>query len=246
MAEGSVDVIGPVDLPVRVTAGQRLEINKDAFVELKQSDKRALAKLRSVFSDKRSGVSDHPKSDRETLPSMPAKTERKPGRLGKDDAPDGSPRPLTELRGMVLDGRYADAESGLDEFLQLNPHNAAAWSLLGDCRRKQAKWGDALGAYREVINKGNASQSNRARYLAGVLAQDNLGDHERAEALFEAYLSQVSDGQSDNAAMMRLAISKIALGKRADARRLLNNIVASTRDDTVRRRAERLLEDTQE
>ncbi len=241
VAEGIVEVLAPKELPVRVTAGQRLKIDRDDYVELEEGDRTAMERLLSSHG----ATSEPPEKTPKRLPPQRARFGKGSRPAPAVPAPSRPTVPLSELRRMVLDHRFQEAEQALMQFVEAQPEHAAAWSLLGDCRRKQGKWADAFLAYEKVIEGGEPSQSNRARYLAGVLAQDHLVDHLQAEALFEAYLYH-SNGRSEDAAKIHLARSKIALAKRADARRLLSEVVAHTRDNASRERAEMLLDSIRE
>lgn len=101
---------------------------------------------------------------------------------------------------------------------------------------------EAVQAYEIELETGEPSQRRRAGYLAGVLAQDKLANHNPAEALFESYLSIDADNiSSDVDGMIRLARSKIALGKQAEAIKILSRVIAETNDNAARKRAQRLL-----
>lgn len=234
VAEGIVEVLAPRELPVRVTAGQRLRVDRDRYVELQEGDRKAVAELLSTreVSEERPKHIASPKHRVWKGRHRPAAVE---------PVPSHARCSMNELRRMVLERRFQEAEQGLMQVVEADPQHATAWSLLGDCRRKQGRWAEALAAYRKVIEGGEPSQSNRARYLAGVLAQDNLVDHLQAEALFEAYLFH-SNGASEDAVKIRLARSKIALAKRPEARRLLAEVIARSRDIPSRERARKLLD----
>jgi TolA-binding protein len=151
--------------------------------------------------------------------------------------------PIDAWRKLVASGRFIEAEGELTDYLESHPEDVAAWSLLADCRRKSGRWSDAVAAYLEVIDRGGRSEADRARYKAGVILQDRLGDHVAAARLFGEYLDGASGGALKPDAMLRRARSLVALGRGGEAKSLLERIVAAYPDLAAAESARRMLEE---
>jgi len=149
--------------------------------------------------------------------------------------------PIDAWRSLVAGGRFIEAEGELTAHLGSHPEDAAAWSLLADCRRKSGRWSDAVAAYLEVIDRASRSDADLARYKAGVILQDRLGDHVAAARLFGEYLDGSGGGALAPDAVLRRARSLVALGRRGEARELLERIVAEHPDLAAAESARRML-----
>jgi ferric-dicitrate binding protein FerR (iron transport regulator)/TolA-binding protein len=157
-----------------------------------------------------------------------------PPEVGADD-------PIDTLRDLVAAGRFIEAEGELTEHLQSQPGDTVAWSLLADCRRKSGRWSDAVSAYLEVIDRAGKSEADRARYKAGVILQERLGDHLAAARLFGEYLDGSGAGALAPDAVLRRARSLIAIGRGEEARALLERLVAEHPDVPAADAARRVL-----
>ncbi|MBW2276221.1 MAG: FecR domain-containing protein [Deltaproteobacteria bacterium] len=160
-------------------------------------------------------------ADRE-LPAESAVSGRTGGSRGDAVEPDGS---IATWREWVIQGRFDEAEYELESHLSRNASDAAAWSLLADCRRKTGRWGKAVEAYRHVFEHGSPNEANRARFVAGTILQDRLGDSRAAAELYGDYLA--SSGRKPLAAevLVRRARCLVDLGRRAAAIGLLEQVV---------------------
>jgi TolA-binding protein len=138
----------------------------------------------------------------------------------------------TDLRGValwrqwILEGKLKQAEDALHMHLRSHSIDTEAMSILADCRRKAGKYADALETYKNLIMIAGRKQANRARFKAGVLMQEQLGNHFGAASLFEEYLASSSGSPLLRAkATVRLARSLISLGEKARARKLLGQVM---------------------
>jgi tetratricopeptide (TPR) repeat protein len=128
-------------------------------------------------------------------------------------------------RQWVLQGRFGEAESALAGYLTEHPVDPEGYSLLADCQRKAGKYADAVETYKKLTVFASENQANRARFMAGVLMQENLKNHLGAAAIFDDYLSTGKGTPILRAkASVRLASSLIELGEFDRARQLLRRI----------------------
>jgi ferric-dicitrate binding protein FerR (iron transport regulator)/TolA-binding protein len=148
---------------------------------------------------------------------------------------------LQVWRELVASGRFVEAEGELTRYLDTHPDDTAAWSLLADCRRKSGRWNDAVAAYLELIDRASGSEAGLARYKAGVILQDRLGDHLAAERLFRAYLERSGSGALVPDAMVRRARSLAALGEEQSAARLLEQVIQAHEGSFAADAARRML-----
>jgi hypothetical protein len=145
-------------------------------------------------------------------------------------------------RSWIIDGRHEAAIREMEQYQKENADDTDAWSLLGDAYRKAHRWSEAIAAYRQVIDKAKPEQANRSRFLSGVLLQDQLGNQAEAAHMFEYYLEGLNTtGHLRATAMVRLAISYIALDKTNRARALLESVIQATPDTPAGRNAANLL-----
>ncbi len=129
-------------------------------------------------------------------------------------------------RQWVLEGRLTEAEDALHRHLKSHSIDTEAMSLLADCRRKAGKYNDALETYKKLMMIAGEKQANRARFKAGVLMQEQLGNHYGAANLFEEYLASNQGSPLLRAkATVRLARSLVALGEKARAKKLLDQVM---------------------
>jgi transmembrane sensor len=164
------------------------------------------------------------------------------GRSRSAPATAGSPAGLSVWREWIVEGRLGDAAAALDAHLGRQPGDTGAWSLLADCRRKQGRARAAIDAYAEVIERASAGEANRARYMAGSLAQDRLGDHAAAQRYFAAYLSAPGRKPLAAEAAVRRARSLLALGRDGEGRAVLERVLAEHAGTQAAATARRLLD----
>jgi hypothetical protein len=127
------------------------------------------------------------------------------------------------IRQWLIDGDTARAERALLARLAASPLESSSWWLLGETRRRAGQASEAVTAYRRVIELGNPSEANRARYQVALLLEERLGDAEGAITLYRAYLAR-SPRPLEAAAQLRLGR---LLGSRGDAaaRSILEELV---------------------
>ena len=246
VVEGIV-VVSRRDSPTwRVGGGQRLvaPLDRRASVEdLPAEDRAAVIDLLALWEAPAAGASRGDGSGSGGTPEPAGEISGAPARETAiaegggtgDRARDASSslageEPMDALRGLVANGRFIEAEGSIARHLESNPEDTVAWSLLADCRRKSFRWFDAVSAYLEVIDRSERSEADLARYKAGVILQDRLGEHRAAVRLFGEYLAGSGDGPLAPDAMSRLAKSLIALGEVERARSLLERVVAEHHD----------------
>jgi tetratricopeptide (TPR) repeat protein len=124
---------------------------------------------------------------------------------------------LELIREWILNASYGRAEKALKQRLSSDPRDTTALSLLAIC---QQKWGhpeQAVKTYERLVVLGSPEERNRARFRAGVILQERLGRHDRAIAMFEAYLKERGDRRA-NAAEARLRMAK-SFRRQGDHRR---------------------------
>jgi transmembrane sensor len=154
-----------------------------------------------------------------------------------------APPDLETLRRWVVDGRLTEAEAGLTALVARRPTDVEAWWTLGDCRRLDGRPAEAVDAYRRVIAIGPADQADLARLKAGALLQERLGRHADAVALYEEYLRGKGASSSLRAeVLVRCGRSLVALGRDADARPMLREVVERYPANPVAGEARALLE----
>ncbi|MDX2454746.1 tetratricopeptide repeat protein [Desulfosarcina sp.] len=150
---------------------------------------------------------------------------------------------LPELQQWVLDGRIDEASRALKQHLKNHPNNAESWFLLADCQKRQGEFKAAVSSYQKVAGKTRGAIANTARYRAGIVLQDKMGNHPEAIRLFEQYLK--NPGQDLNlapTAKLRLAQSLIRVGKKSRANALLKDIIDNHKRTPAAQKAGRLLE----
>ncbi len=235
VSEGIVEVLGPGNAVWRLEPGDRLRLPEedDENVLRTHNDARE-HRIREVL------ISDEGEGGTPRRPGKPVFL-RSRGEINNQSDDDKSD--IARFRAWIITGRYDDASGGLTEWLSERPKDQAAWSLLADCHRKAGKWERAVEAYGRVIALTPPERANRARFLSGVIFQDQLERHDEAAAMFEQHLeTDQSTSPQRTAATLRLARTYIALGRTERARRLLEDVVTIASDTPSGQRAAALLE----
>ncbi len=188
------------------------------------------------------------KADEIFVPSPPSNAPEAKANTRDEsvDSPDeNSPEPIgiDQWREWVLEGKLKEAEGALRSYLKRHPLDTDAYSLLANCQRKAKKYSDAVNTYKNLIAIANVSQANRARFKAGVLLQEQMGDHFGAATIFEAYLSTGKGSPLLTAkAMVRLARSLISLKERSRAKYLLQQVITDHSGTSAAIKAREILE----
>lgn len=154
-----------------------------------------------------------------------------------------SSKDIARWREWIIDGRTEEAARELRDHLKRHPRDAGAWGLLANCSRKRGDWQSALAAYEEIISVGSKREANRARFRAGAIMQDKMGNHRPAASLFETYIAGAT-GSMKAEAMLRLANAYDHMGRDTDARRLLREITREHRGTTAAARAQKMLNES--
>jgi len=216
--EGAVEVRREGEPPVTTRAGQGLEILQGGRTKAFDVSERARTQLiRLVSQDEPKQDPTREIDDSKATPTESAEPGSQPGKAAGHGAPAAG---LREWRAWVLAGRYDEAERAIEAHLAAKPNDAEALVLLADCRRKAGKWRAAVSTYERLVRTAAPSRANTARFKAGVLYQERLGDHAAAARMFDGYLKASGAAKPLEAeAMLRLGRSLLALGRtqRAEA-----------------------------
>jgi hypothetical protein len=218
--EGQVMVVQPDGHVRMVRAGQSLhfgpETDSEGVLTAPSSEETALLE-RSLRTT----------ADAVEPSSGPSPSVTPPGPLAPSSA---ATRPRVEappdeatIRQWLLDGDTSRAERALVARLALAPRESSSWWLLGETRRRAGQPREAVTAYRRVIELGNPSEANRARYQVALLLEERLGDAAGAIPLYRAYLTG-SPRPLEAAAQLRLGRVLSSRGD-ADARSVLEDLV---------------------
>ncbi len=157
--------------------------------------------------------------------------------------PEKTPQGMELWRQWVLQGRFAEAEGSLTKHLADHPVDPEAYSLLADCQRKAGRYAEAVETYKKLTAIASDNQANRARFMAGVLMQENLKNHLGAAAIFDEYLSTGKGTPILRAkASVRLASSLIEVGELERAKRLLSRIADDYRGTSIGIQAKEMLD----
>ncbi len=247
VSQGTVEVTGPKSRRWRVGSGQRLRVSAEDSGVMSDAAGDDLVRIERLLSDVAIEKKDElagPEVAEETDVEEKVnggKTARSNNTRAK--ATDHGSASLDTWRKWVIDGRLDDAERSLREHLQRSTTDEDAWWLLADCQRKAGKWQSALTSYLKVIDLTRGAEANRARFLAGSVAQDKLRDHGRAVELFESYLGIGQGGKTLEAeAMTRLARALLATGRGNRAKSLLKEVIEKHGGTSAATAARRLLD----
>ncbi len=129
---------------------------------------------------------------------------------------------LDDLRAEVLRGRLEAAEGALRARLETHPEDADSALLLADVLRKDGRAGEAV----EVCVQVGGPRRAEARYRAGVLLQDRIGDPVRAAEMFGDALDGGGLGALVPDARRRLGLALLAAGELETARAVLESVVS--------------------
>lgn len=240
--EGAVEIHRRGKQPETTKAGQGLEILAGGAAKRIEASPEARAQLDQLVAEHQREQQPHREIDApEVTPSTTSSSG--PPAAGETGADRGSRAAGVETwRAWVLAGRYDDAERALTAHLARHPRDAEALVLLADCRRKAGRWRAAVSAYERLIETAAPSRANMARFQAGVLYQERLGEHAAAAQLFEGYLRSASAKPLKSEAMLRLGKSLLALGRTQRAEAVLRETAARQDGSMASVRARELLE----
>ncbi|MCP4676603.1 MAG: tetratricopeptide repeat protein [Deltaproteobacteria bacterium] len=251
VSEGTVEVIGPGGGSWRVGSGQRLRVSageSGVMNNVEGDDLKRIERLLSDVAIEKKDETENDEVDQEAAQESDADNEVIGG---KEIEPQNKRTRATNTRSTSLDtwrewvinGRLDDAERSLYKHLQRSPTDEDAWWLFADCQRKAGKWQSALTSYLRVVDLTRGAEANRARFLAGSVAQDKLKKHAMAIELFENYLRIGKSGRTLEAeAMMRLARALIATGRSSRAKPILEEVIEKHGGTSAATGARRLLD----
>jgi len=218
-------------------AGLGLEILDDGAVKRIEASEGARTLLDQLITEHQREQTPHREID---APQEAGRAESSSDKTTRD--PSRTSAGLETWRTWVLAGRYDDAERALTAHLAQKPNDSGALVLLANCRRKVGRWRGAVTAYERLIRLAAPSRANMARFKAGVLYQERLGEHANAAELFEGYLRATSDCKPlESEAMLRLGKSLLALGRTKRAEAVLENTAARQDGSSASLKARELL-----
>ncbi|NHF73626.1 tetratricopeptide repeat protein [Paracoccus xiamenensis] len=146
----------------------------------------------------------------------------------------GQMRPLAELGRidtLARADRIADAEKAGIALTEAYPDMAEAWIALGDLRRQQDKWAEAVDAYDKAIDLTDPANEDMIWFplYARAIAEERRGDFDAAETDLRAALKI----RPDNAQMLNyLGYSYVDRGQNLDeALSLIQRAVELSPDD---------------
>jgi ferric-dicitrate binding protein FerR (iron transport regulator) len=231
--EGVVEVRRRGKRSETTTAGQGLEIIEGGIAKRIEASQAARSLLNQLITEHRRAQTPHRQADDAQAIAVAdagsdEATQPGPAQAKGAGADRGSGATgLETWRTWVLAGQYDAAERALTAHLAQKPNDSEALVLLANCRRKAGRWRAAASTYERVIQVAGPSRANMARFKAGVLYQERLGEHASAAKLFDGYLRAGSGPKPmQPEAMLRLGRSLLALGRTERARAVLERVAA--------------------
>ncbi len=219
-------------------AGLGLEILIDGAVKRIEASKGERTLLDQLITEYQREQTPHEEID---APQAAGRAESSSDKATRDSSHTSAG--LGTWRTWVLAGRYDDAERALTAHLAQKTNDSEALVLLANCRRKAGRWRASATAYERLIRVAAPSRANMARFKAGVLYQERLGEHANAAKLFESYLRATSDRKPlESEAMLRLGKSLLALGRTERAEAVLKKTAARRDGSPASLKARELLE----
>jgi FimV-like protein len=229
VAEGTVDVHGPGVEGIEVRAGQGVKIPARGRVELAQVTPHVVEQIDSLLSEIALAGEPDPEVAPQETPEPRARERRDAGAHSRKSIHGAAAKhtrdgdDLKTWRRWIIEGRHMEAERALEAHLDRSPTDGQAWMLLADLRRRGNRWRSAVESYRRAAE---LSGFNQARFMAGSILQDKLGDDQGAVDMLEEYIRPSSGRTALRAeAMVRLARSYLRLGRRDRAKKLLQEVV---------------------
>jgi tetratricopeptide (TPR) repeat protein len=215
VSEGSVEISGLRGKAERVRAGEAIAVDRAANVEWSSLGNGARDVLHALLEVPRTAApATEPGRGPRPEPKK-TKTRRKQRQPSHDD-----------WLQWIVAGEYARTELSIRDHLRRQEGDTRARMLLADCLRKAGKHEQAVVLYQRLAHEADAVLSNKARLLAAEISQTNLADHPAAIRLLRTYLRQPQRARPlEASAMLRLARSLLAVGKDAEAKRMLEEIV---------------------
>lgn len=227
---GVVEVEGRSGVPTRVPAGRSLRLT------------RALATTLSVFEQRDfSELGLEPAAEVVRPPKPEPETELEP--VVERVAPTVEPKrvaPVAAWRTAAARGDCKSVIQAAERFIQRDPSDAEAWLVLGDCRRREHQFERAVSAYL-AASKTKRPQKN-ALLQAAELLQQELRRPQQAIGVIDSYLKTKPERGLEAAALVRKARALSALGRKTEARSVLDETVRRLPDTASAAEAVRLRE----
>jgi len=155
---------------------------------------------------------------------------------------DASLRPALQALADIAfhRGEWAEAERGLEQFLDTSEEPAGADQALltlGLARARQGEWKRAVNAYDRLLSQfANSPHRIQAEFERGQASLE-LNLPKQAEAAFERVLADGPDSRFASYARTHLAAIAAARGDTKKAESLLEAVASGTTDDRVRSEA---------
>jgi cytochrome c-type biogenesis protein CcmH/NrfG len=127
--------------------------------------------------------------------------------------------------------------------LKQSPLDGDAWWLLATCLRKETKWTEAVDAYDSVIRLAAPARRDKARYRAGTILQEQLGNHPAAIPYLEKYVEGSPVTKPLRAeALVRLAQSYMKTGQNGRAAKFVDMVLKDHPDSPSFQKSKQLKE----
>ncbi len=178
VSEGVVRVVDPHGGERSVRPGQQMTFSEQDPGTLEALGSEALHSMDQAL-------------DAARQPASPAPFRGEPAVLRSQPSVSAIASELDDasIKQLILEGAYARAERALLARVGAAPRDAAAWWLLGECRRKAGQSQQSVSAYRRLIEVGGPAERNRARYQAALILEERLNSPAAAIELYRAYLA---------------------------------------------------------
>lgn len=225
--EGAVQVSNGAQRPMTVRTGQRLVGDSTGLMSIKEmsiNDEKLLDELLEGRLISITPVAEEAEASHDASVSDTDTANKKTARSTSSTTNDSSAS-LAAMQRSVLGGNVKEASVDLKKYLLKHPHDAEAWFLLADCKKRMGDYEGAVAAYEKVSRTQKGLVANTAGYRAGILLQDKLHRHSAAIVHFERFLKRAeADFHLRPAAMLRLSRSLRIVGETERAERLLEKI----------------------
>ncbi len=147
--------------------------------------------------------------------------------------------PVAAWRTAAAKGDCASVVVAAEKYVQRDATDADVWLLLGDCRRRQRAYDAAVTAY-VAASKTREAQGKNGLLQAAELLQQELHKPQQAVAMVDAYLKTKPDRRLEAAALVRKARALLALGKKNEAKAVLDDAIRRLPDTASAAEAVRL------
>ncbi len=227
VVKGVVEVEAKSGVKTRVPAGHGVQIKRGEVGEV--------------------GTFDEPEFSELSL--EPAKAAAEPVDAGAPEpvvvAPKKTtavaPSPALEWRRQAARGDCKTVIQTAEQYVQKETNDSDAWLVLGDCRRRERAFAQAVDAY-VAASKTRDTRGKNGLLQAAELLQQELNQPQKAVTLIDTYLRTKPEKRLEAAALVRKARALEALGQIPAAKATLNDVVKRMPETPSATEAVRLLE----